>query len=66
MECGNILRPPLSKTELMVRKYLRSRDYQLGMGLEKDGSGIISPILLKCQNNTFDWDTEQIKEIDGI
>lgn len=30
-------------------KSLSSRDYQLGMGLEKDGSGIDKPIELKRQ-----------------
>lgn len=32
----------VSKTKLMVGKYMMSRDYHLGMGHEKDRSGIIT------------------------
>lgn len=45
---GRIPRPKLAKAELTIGKYKMSQDYQLGMGLGKDGNGIINPINLKC------------------
>lgn len=38
----------------MIARCLRYRDYQLGIGHKKDGSGIISPIVLKCQNYSLE------------
>lgn len=41
LEDGRIPRMKLFKTKVMLERYLRSRDYQLGMGIGKDGSGIV-------------------------
>lgn len=36
-------------------RYLRSQDYQLGIGLKKNGSGIVKHIEMKCKKITSDW-----------
>lgn len=52
----------LIQANLLRARYLWSLDYQLVMGLEKDGIGIINPIELKCQKNTFGLDHKPEKE----